>query len=58
MSEELHEARELNELAWGLIANASGGDWERESEQWRRAAARWRDRWHKTLPVHSDKEDQ
>lgn len=31
------------ELAWGLIANASGGDWEKESREWQDAAIRWRD---------------
>lgn len=31
------------ELAWGLIANASGGDWTKESREWQDAAARWRD---------------
>jgi hypothetical protein len=31
------------ELAWGIIANAGGGDWERETPEWRDAAARWRD---------------
>lgn len=36
---------DLAELAWGLIANASGGDWTEQSRQWREAATRWRDRW-------------
>ena len=31
------------ELAWGIIANASGGNWDRESSDWQEAAARWRD---------------
>jgi len=31
------------ELAWGIIANAYGGDWESASEDWRGAAERWRD---------------
>lgn len=29
--------------AWGLIANAGGGDWTRETPEWQEAAARWRD---------------
>jgi hypothetical protein len=32
------------ELAWGIIANAAGGDWTKESKEWQDAAARWRDR--------------
>ena len=37
------------ELAWGIIANSSGGDWKRESEEWQLAAVRWRDRYHDFL---------
>ena len=44
------ECRRLLELAWGIIANAAGGDWERELPEWQEAAARWRDRYHVTLP--------
>lgn len=35
----------LLELAWGLIANAGQGDWDREHPEWKAAAERWRDRW-------------
>lgn len=31
------------ELAWGLIANVSGGDWSKQSPEWHAAAIRWRD---------------
>ena len=41
----MNERDELLELAWGLIANAGGGDWDTQSEEWRGAAARWRDEW-------------
>ena len=38
------------ELAWGLIANAYGGDWELASDEWRETAIRWRDEhWHPFL---------
>jgi hypothetical protein len=40
---------DLIESAWGLIANAGGGDWTNESEEWREAAERWRDRYHAAL---------
>jgi hypothetical protein len=40
----LVEGDEAIEVAWGVIANASGGNWERESPEWQAAAARWRDR--------------
>ena len=38
------------ESAWGIIANANGGDWAGESDKWREAAERWRDdQWHAAL---------
>lgn len=36
--------------AWGLIANASGGDWSKQSPEWVQAAERWRDKY---LPAMS-----
>ena len=35
--------RDAIEMAWGIIANAGGGDWTRETAEWQEAAARWRD---------------
>lgn len=29
--------------AWGIIANAGGGDWTTQTPEWQAAAARWRD---------------
>lgn len=40
---------DLLELAWGVIANAGGGDWTTQTEEWQEAAARWRDRYHAAL---------
>jgi len=37
------------EMAWGIIANAGGGDWTHETDDWRTAAARWRDAYHEWL---------
>jgi hypothetical protein len=37
------------EMAWGIIANVSGGDWTRQSDEWREAAARWRDQYFAAL---------
>ena len=42
----LDEESELLESAWGLIANAGGGNWDLETERWRVAAKTWRDRYH------------
>lgn len=38
------------ETAWGIIANVSGGDWDKQSKEWQNAATRWRDEaWHAWL---------
>jgi hypothetical protein len=36
-------------LAWGLIANAGGGNWDNETPEWRKEAQRWRDDFHRRL---------
>lgn len=48
---ERDEASDLNELAWGLIANVH--DWD-AVRHWRGAAERWRERYFKTLPDSGD----
>lgn len=40
------QLKNLCELAWGVIANASGGNWKLEPADWQEAAARWRDGYH------------
>lgn len=40
---------DLLETAWGVIANACGGNWKFESKDWQAAAARFRDRYHAVL---------
>lgn len=38
------ELADAVEMAWGLIANAYGGDWDSaKSPDWKPAAERWRD---------------
>ena len=51
--EKLDEKDELLEAAWGIIANAYGGDWDLASKEsgWKAAAERWRDKYHNTLPA-------
>lgn len=43
------KAMELLDLAWGVIANAGGGNWETEKKEWQEAAVIWRDRYHMIL---------
>lgn len=40
----------LLEMAWVIIANAGGGDWGKELPDWRAAAERWRDDYHREVP--------
>lgn len=45
------EAKVALDIAWGVIANASGGDWSKETKEWRECAAFWRDHhWLKCPP--------
>jgi hypothetical protein len=43
------DAEELLIWAWAIIANAGGGDWSREPDEWRTAAVRFRDEYHRLL---------
>jgi hypothetical protein len=51
------------EAAWGLIANAGGGNWDSQTLEWREAASRWRDAYHDALdaktaqPVAAEDQD-
>lgn len=40
----LSREQDLLADAWGVIANVSGGDWSKQSPEWRGAAERFRDR--------------
>ena len=40
---------DLIEYAWGIIANAGGGNWDTQTDEWRKAAERWRDQYHAIL---------
>ena len=49
---------DLLEQAWGIIANAGGGNWERESKEWQEAASAWRDQYHSILSKHLENAPQ
>jgi hypothetical protein len=48
---ELGGVRSLLDEAWGIIANAGGGIWDGQDEDWVAAACTWRDRYHRTLNI-------
>ena len=42
-NERIRRLERCLDLAWGLIANAGQGCWEREHPDWKKAAEQWRD---------------
>lgn len=44
--------RDAIEAAWGIIANASGGNWNLQRDDWIEAAVRWRDKWLPELDTY------
>ena len=40
---------DLDYWAWTIIANVSEGCWEKQTEEWQEAAAKWRDAFHASL---------
>lgn len=55
--ELLEEAYDLLYNAFAIIANVSGGDWERQSYEWQVAADRFRTGWHNLLDKRNAPED-
>lgn len=47
--ESLTAAMDAAEALWGVVANASGGDWSKETPGWRAAAERAREQYHTAL---------
>lgn len=40
------ELLDAGEMLWIVLANVSGGDWAKQSEDWQQAARRWADNFH------------
>lgn len=38
---EMERKDYLIEIAWGIIANVSNGDWTKQSQMWQDAASHW-----------------
>ena len=43
LESQLAMSMKANEVAWGIIANAYGGDWDHATLEWKSAAENWRD---------------
>ena len=52
----MDEMIDLLESAWGIIANAGGGDWTTQTDDWQIAAARWREKYHNLPEMKLNKE--
>ena len=49
--------KDAAEMLWVVLANVSGGDWSKQTQEWQTAAARWRDNYFASLtPLLNDKE--
>ena len=51
-------ASSMLEAAWGLIANAYGGNWDAAGDAWRDAARRWRNAYHGGPPGQGHVQEQ
>lgn len=49
LGNQIREVVDSLEWAWCIIANAGGGNWQKETEQWAKAAAAWRDKYHEIV---------
>jgi hypothetical protein len=43
---EIKKMKDAGEFLWIVLANSSGGNWEKETPEWRLYAARARDQYH------------
>ena len=46
--------KKLLEAAWGLIANANEGDWDKATLEWKEAEEKWRDEYFKEITMSKE----
>jgi hypothetical protein len=51
LEKEQSKLKDMLETAWGIIANAGGGNWDLESDEWQEASKKWRDQYHEIKTV-------
>jgi hypothetical protein len=42
-------ALDLAEMGWVIIANASNGDWDKQTDEWKEAARKYADDYHRMI---------
>lgn len=47
LAERDKELKDHLYMAWTIIANANEGNWDNATPEWKQAAEKWRDGWHK-----------
>lgn len=47
---ELEKMTDAAEMLWVVLANVSGSDWSKQTEEWQKAAACWRDNYFAAVP--------
>ncbi len=50
----LRQVLNAAEMLWVVLANVSEGNWTKQTDDWQKAAKRWRDNYLKLLPVPED----
>lgn len=53
--EEYTKMRDVAEMLWLVLANVDGGNWGAQTKEWQKAAAKYRDEFHKIANVKRDK---
>ena len=46
---KLEKMADAAEMLWVVLANVNGGDWSKQSKEWQKVAARWRDNYFEAM---------
>lgn len=55
---EVKKLLDVAEMLWVVLANVSNGDWTKQTDEWQKAAKRWRDNYFRVIsPFREHKTD-
>ncbi len=46
------------EMLWVTLANVSDGDWTKQTKEWQKVAAKWRDNYHEAINTHNSNKEK
>jgi len=49
MKKNLIKLADAGEMLWVVLANVSGGDWSKQSKEWQKYAAKWRNNYFEVI---------